>query len=84
MAVDFCEHVILKKGRKWGQFKPAVTPMVNCVKPAKKHDVLKLIDEIGAPDTVRDFYNNAFADVGQHDIGKQGPWGEQWWGLSSQ
>ncbi|XP_041366912.1 uncharacterized protein LOC121381642 [Gigantopelta aegis] len=33
---DFCEHVILKKGRKWENFKPAITPMVNCVKPAKK------------------------------------------------
>ncbi|XP_041365380.1 uncharacterized protein LOC121380568 [Gigantopelta aegis] len=68
---DFCEHVILKKGRKWENFKPAITPMVNCVKPAKKVDVLKLIDEIGAADTVRIFYENIFADVGQRDIGRQ-------------
>ena len=33
---DFCHHAILKKGKKWSQFKPAVSPDVNCVKLAKK------------------------------------------------
>ena len=45
--------------------------MVNCVKPAKKDDVLKLIDEIGVSDQVHRFYLEAVIDVGCQHVGRQ-------------
>jgi hypothetical protein len=45
--------------------------MVNCVKPAKKVDVLKLLGEIGVSNSVCEFYEDTFADVGQNNIGRQ-------------
>ncbi|KAK0154986.1 hypothetical protein N1851_002689 [Merluccius polli] len=38
---------VLKRGKKWSHFKPAPFPDVNCVKEAKKTDVLKLLGELG-------------------------------------
>ena len=48
---DFTEHPVLKSGKHWTNFRP----MVDCVKPVKKDDVLKLIDEIGVSDQVHIF-----------------------------
>ena len=39
---DFTEHPFLKKGKHWANFMPTVSLMVNCVKQAKKDDVLTL------------------------------------------
>ncbi|XP_030609214.1 uncharacterized protein LOC115796882 [Archocentrus centrarchus] len=41
---EFCQHSVLKQGKRWSQFKPAPLPDVNCVKEEKKTDVLKLLD----------------------------------------
>ncbi|ROJ94849.1 hypothetical protein DPX16_8053 [Anabarilius grahami] len=43
---DFCYHSVLKCGKKWDTFKPAVAPRINCVKKEKKADVLKLLGKI--------------------------------------
>lgn len=67
---DFCHHTLLKRGRRWETFKPALAPVVNCVKKAKKDDVLKLLGELGVNDTVRTFYENALAGAGC-DVGRQ-------------
>ena len=68
---EFCYHSLLKRGKKqWETFKPALAPKVNCVKEAKKADVLKLLEELGASETVRTFYENALADAGD-DVGRQ-------------
>lgn len=68
---DFCDHAILKRGKKWDNFRPAVSPQVNCVKTAKKDDVLKLIGEIGVSDAVREYYEGIFDDVGNDEVGRQ-------------
>ncbi|KAK0151969.1 hypothetical protein N1851_006668 [Merluccius polli] len=39
----------------WSHFKPAPLPDVNCIKEAKKTDVLKLLDELGA-EVALDFF----------------------------
>ena len=39
---EFCNHSILKRGKKWDQFKPSELPMISTVKPAKKTNVLSL------------------------------------------
>ena len=45
--------------------------MVNCVKPAKKDDILKLLGEIDVNNTVRKYYEDAPEEIGQPDIGRQ-------------
>lgn len=67
---DFCYHSLLKRGKRWETFKPALSPMVNCVKVAKKLDVLKLLCELGVVDAVRTFYEDALAGAGC-DVGRQ-------------
>ena len=72
---DFCHHAIRKRGKKWSQFKLAVSPDVNCVKLAKKQDVLKLLDELGVNQTVQKNYPDPLSDandtyVGIQDIGE--------------
>ena len=32
---EFCNHSIIKQGKKWDQFKPSELPMISTVKPAK-------------------------------------------------
>ena len=43
---------VLRKGRRWQMFQSELIPMINCVKKAKKANVLKLIDELGGSETV--------------------------------
>ena len=68
---DFTEHPVLKRGKHWSNFMPTVSPMVNCVKQAKKDDVLKLIDEIGVSDQVHRFYMESLINVGRQHVGQQ-------------
>ncbi|KAK0135729.1 hypothetical protein N1851_028406 [Merluccius polli] len=68
---DFCYHSVLKHEKKWDTFKPAVVPRTNCVKEAKKADVLKLLGELGVSQTVRNFYEDALAGVGCDHVGRQ-------------
>lgn len=56
---DFCYHSVLKRGQNWENFKPSQLPNVSTVKDAKRKDVLNLLAEIGASDTVRAFYDGA-------------------------
>ena len=67
----FTEHPVLKRGQQSTNFKPTVSPMVNCVKPITKDNVLKLIDKIGVSDQVRRLYLEAFIDVGRQHVGRQ-------------
>lgn len=67
-AGEFCQHSVLKRGKKWFQFKPALLPDVNCVKEAKRTVVLKLLGELGAPKAVQEFYENILASDGGKDI----------------
>ena len=57
----FCNHSILKRGKKWDQFKPSELPMTSIVKPAAKTDVLSLLDGVGASEEVRAYYFDALA-----------------------
>jgi hypothetical protein len=41
---------------------------LNCVKEAKKTDVLKLLRELGVPRAVQDFYDNVLSSAGEKDI----------------
>ncbi len=61
----------MKTGKKWGTFKPALAPMVNRVKEAKKDDVLKLLGKLGVSETVCTFCQDASADAGR-DVGRLG------------
>ena len=58
---EFCNHPILKRGKKWDQFKPSELPMISTVKAAKKTDVLSLLDGVGASEEVRAYYVDALA-----------------------
>ena len=42
--------------------------MVNCIKPAKKADVMKLLDAIGVSDSAKTFYIEACKDVNERDV----------------
>lgn len=68
---DFCYHSVLKRGQNWANFKPSQLPNVSTVKDAKRKDVLNLLAEIGASDTVRAFYDGALivndADRDSHE-----------------
>ncbi|XP_041355618.1 uncharacterized protein LOC121373208 [Gigantopelta aegis] len=70
-AGDFCLHAVLKRGQKWSQFQPTLAPDINCVKPAKKNDVLKLLDELGVNLAVQNFYENALCGVHDQNGGIQ-------------
>ena len=70
-ASDFCIHSILKRGKTWHSFNPPMVPMINCVKQAKKTDVLKLLDELGVNHEVRQYYEGALAKVGGVPVGEQ-------------
>ncbi|CAL9701146.1 unnamed protein product [Knipowitschia caucasica] len=67
---DFCYHSLLKRGKRWETFKPALAQRVNCVKAAKKADVLKLLGELGVGDAVTTFYTDALVGAGC-DAGRQ-------------
>lgn len=67
-AGEFCQHSVLKRGKRWCQFKPAPLPDVNCIKEAKRTDVLKLLGELGVPKAVHEFYENIQASDGDKDI----------------
>ena len=57
----FCNHSILKRGKKWDQFKPSELPTISTVKPAKKLVFSPLLDSVGASEEVRAFYDDALA-----------------------
>ena len=42
-------------------------PDINCVKDAKKQDVLKHLNELGVHQNVLDFYENALSEAGVQD-----------------
>ncbi|XP_060788694.1 uncharacterized protein LOC132893517 [Neoarius graeffei] len=67
-AGDFTQHSVLKRGKRWPEFAPAPLPDVNCVKLAKKRDVLKLLCELGVPATVQELYNDVLSSAGDRDI----------------
>ena len=56
-AASYWYHSILKRGKRWGDYKPNPLPMVSTVKDAKKHDAEALLNAIGAPVNVKTFYN---------------------------
>ena len=58
---EFCTHGVLKRGRNWTSFSPALLPLMSTVKPAKKKDVLALVNAIGASPAVRVYYEEALA-----------------------
>ena len=60
---QFQVHSVLKRGRMWSSFSPQQSGDINCVKPAKKGDVLKLLEGIGASDEEKLYYNDALKDV---------------------
>ena len=65
----FEQHSLLKKGRQWGQFMPKDMGDVNCVKPAKESDVLKLLGEMGVADEVSNHYRELMTKNPQVDSG---------------
>lgn len=65
---EFSQHSVLKQGKKWFRFKAAPLPDVNCVKGAKKADVLKLLGEFGVSAAVQEFYERVMSDAGDEDI----------------
>ena len=52
---EFCNHSMLKRGKKWVQFKPSGK------KSVKRTDVLSLLDGVGASEEVRAYYVDALA-----------------------
>ena len=65
---EFTYHSLLKRGRKWSTYCPNIGEMVNCIKPAKKRDVMKLLDAIGVSDSAKTFYIEACKDVNERDV----------------
>ena len=41
---------------------------INCIKPAMKNDVLKLLDASGASNSKKFYYNDVFKDVAADDV----------------
>ena len=56
-AASYCYHSILKRGKRWGDYRPNPLAMVSTVKDAEKHDVEALLNAIGAPVNVKTFCN---------------------------
>lgn len=54
---EYCYHSVLKRGKKWANFKPSQLPKESTVNEAKRKDVLDLLSEIGVSDNVRAFYS---------------------------
>ena len=67
-AAGYCFHSVLKRGKRWADFKPAHLPMVSTVKEAKKRDVKSPLAVIGAPDHIMDFYNNALTGAADNSV----------------
>ena len=63
---DFTYYTILRKGKRWTDFKVEILPKQSTVTAAKKADVLSLIDSIGVNDMIRSFYDEALQDIGQN------------------
>lgn len=55
------QHTVLKKGKKWSQYRAAPLAMITTVKAVKKRDIISLLKAIGAPARVMDFYRHALA-----------------------
>ena len=64
-SADYCHHSVLKRGKRWADFRPAPLPMESTVTDAKKRDVLSLLAEIGASDEVPAFYDSALSVVNE-------------------
>ena len=52
----FCEHSILKRGKRWGDFMPEVLEDISCVKEEKKTDVLNLLASRGVSNEIQVIY----------------------------
>lgn len=65
---EYCYHSILKRGKKWANFKPSQLPNESTVKDAKRKDVLNLLSEIGVSANVRAFYDNALSQSQTNDV----------------
>ena len=59
----FNYYSILKRGKTWLDFDPPQLPKTSAVKEVKKVDVRNLLDAIAAPANVRQFYDQAFANL---------------------
>ncbi|GFS22547.1 4-diphosphocytidyl-2-C-methyl-D-erythritol kinase [Elysia marginata] len=66
---DLTVHGVLKKGKSWANFRPPILENASTVKAAKKADVYKLLEEMGASDTVIERYQNMLS-VGASDARK--------------
>ena len=58
---EFCTHEVLKCGRSWTSFSPALLLLTSTVKPAKMKDFLALANAIGARPAVRVYYEEVLA-----------------------
>ena len=63
--------ILFSKGKHWANFMPTVSPMVNCVKQAKKDEILELIHAIGVSDQVHKFYIESLINVGHQHVVQQ-------------
>ena len=61
-------HSVLKRGRKWSTFNPQECEQVNCVKQAKRNDVMKLLKAIGASEAATTYYVDAFRNTEDRDV----------------
>lgn len=58
---SFTEHSMLKRGKSWKNFSPEILEPRSRVKPAKREDIFGLLKEVGAPTSVKDYYNAILA-----------------------
>ncbi len=65
---EYCYHSIMKRGKKWANFKPSQLTNESTVKDAKRKDVLNLLSEIGVSANVRAFYDNALSQSQTNDV----------------
>ncbi len=65
---EYCFHSILKRGKKWANFKPSQLPNESTVKDAKRKDVLNLLSEIGVSANVRAFDDNALSQSQTNNV----------------
>ena len=58
---DFKYFNVLKNSKKWADFRVSLLPSQTTVTPAKKTDVIFLLDAIGVNDITRSFYTDILA-----------------------
>jgi len=65
---EYCYHSVLKRGKKWANFKPSQLPKESTVKEAKRKDVLNLLSAIGVSDNVHAFYDDALSQSQMNEV----------------